>query len=207
MERDQRTTTITKELPNMPGLISNLQRKTIALGLVAAAALITASAAVAGNVTATATVNGGGALSLTHGGTASVGPVTLDGTDQTVNYTLPLSITDVRGNGNGWNATITSTTFSDGSGHSLAAAASGVSSVTSSCVAGGTCTAPSNSIAYPLTVPAGATAPAAVKLFNAAVNTGMGRFTVTPTIAVAVPGNAFAGTYTSTVTVAAVSGP
>jgi hypothetical protein len=46
-----------------------------------------------------------------------------------------------------------------------------------------------------------------VKLFNAAANTGMGRFTVTPTIGVAVPGNAYAGTYTSTVTVAAVSGP
>jgi hypothetical protein len=46
-----------------------------------------------------------------------------------------------------------------------------------------------------------------VKLFNSAANTGMGRFTLTPTIAVSIPGNAYAGSYTSTVTVAAVSGP
>jgi hypothetical protein len=191
----------------MRELISNVQRKTIVLGVVAAAALAVAAVAIAGTVTATATVNGAGALVLTHGGTASVGPVTLDGTDQTVNYTLPLSITDARGNGNGWNATITSTTFNDGSGHTLGTSASDVSGVTASCLAGGTCTAPTNSISYPLTVPAGGTAPTAVKLFNSAVTTGMGRFTVTPTVGVAVPGNAWAGTYTSTVTVAAVSGP
>jgi hypothetical protein len=49
--------------------------------------------------------------------------------------------------------------------------------------------------------------PTAVKLFNAAANTGMGAFTVTPTISVAIPANSYAGTYTSTVTVAVVSGP
>jgi hypothetical protein len=35
----------------------------------------------------------------------------------------------------------------------------------------------------------------------------MGKFTVTPTIQVAIPANTYAGTYTSTVTVAVVSGP
>jgi hypothetical protein len=35
----------------------------------------------------------------------------------------------------------------------------------------------------------------------------MGKLTVTPTINVAIPGNSYAGTYTSTLTVAAVSGP
>lgn len=191
----------------MRDFLSNLKRKTIVLGLVGAVALATAAVALAGNITATATVSGAGALSLTHGGSATVGPVTLDGSDQTVNYTLPLTIVDARGSGAGWNATITSTTFNDGSGHTLATSASSVSGVTSSCNAGGSCTAPTNSISYPLTVPAGATAPAAVKVFNAAANTGMGRFTVTPTIGVTVPGNAYAGTYSSTVTVAAVSGP
>ena len=176
----------------------------IAIGLVA---LVTTAVAVAGNITATATVNGAGSLGLSHGGAATVGPVTLDGTDQTVSYTLPLSITDARGNGNGWNATITSSWFNDGSGHNLGASASDISGVSSTCVAGGSCTAPTNAISYPLTVPAGSTAPAAVKLFNAAASTGMGRFTVTPTIGVTVPGNAFAGAYTSTVTVAVVSGP
>jgi hypothetical protein len=186
---------------------SNFGRKTIVLGAVAIVALAAAAVAVAGNITATATVTGAGALGLTHNPTATVSSVTLDGLDQTATYTLPLSITDARGNGAGWNATITSTTFTDASSHTLATSASSVSGVTSSCLAGGSCTAPTNAITYPLTVPAGATAPAAVKVFNAAANTGMGRFTVTPTIGVAVPGNAYAGTYTSTVTVAVVSGP
>jgi hypothetical protein len=75
------------------------------------------------------------------------------------------------------------------------------------CVAGGTCTNPTNAITYPLTVPAGATAPTAVKLFNAALNTGLGRFTITPSINVTIPGNSFAGAYASTLTIAAVSGP
>ena len=174
--------------------------------MLCAAALTATTAALAGNVTATANVSGAGALSFSHGATASVSS-TLDGTDQTVNYTLPLSISDVRGSGAGWNLTVTSTTFTDASSHTLATSASSIASAAMSCTAGGSCTNPTNAISYPLTVPAAATAPAAVKLFNAAANTGMGRFTVTPTINVAVPGNSFAGAYTSTVTVAAVSGP
>jgi hypothetical protein len=184
-----------------------MDKRILILVAVAVTALATAAVAVAGNITATANVSGAGSLGLSHGASATVGPVTLDGTDQTVNYTLPLSITDARGSGAGWNATVTSTWFSDGSGHNLGASASSISGVSSACVAGGSCTSPTNAISYPLTVPAGSTAPAAVKLFNAAANTGMGRFTVTPTIGVSVPGNAYAGTFSSTVTVAVVSGP
>jgi hypothetical protein len=35
----------------------------------------------------------------------------------------------------------------------------------------------------------------------------MGSFTVTPTVQVAIPANTYAGSYSSTVTLAAVSGP
>jgi len=35
----------------------------------------------------------------------------------------------------------------------------------------------------------------------------MGSFTITPTVKVSVPANAYAGIYTSTVTLAVVSGP
>jgi WxL domain surface cell wall-binding len=174
------------------------------LGL-AVMALALAAVAVASTVTATATVTGAGALSLSHGSTASVSD-TLDGSDQSVSYTLPLTMNDLRGTGAGWNLTMTSTTFSNGT-QTLATNASTVASATSACTAGGTCTNPTNSISYPLTIPAAATAPAAVKVFNAAANTGMGRFTITPTINVAIPGNSYAGSYTSTVTIAAVSGP
>jgi len=173
--------------------------------VVALSALCVVSAAAAGNVTATANVTGAGALGLTlpSGPTLSS---TLDGSDQTVVYTLPLSISDARGSGAGWNATVTSTSFTSGS-NVLATTASSVTSVSQACVAGGTCTNATNAIAYPLTVPAAAIAPAAVKLFSAALNTGMGRFTITPSISVLIPGNAFAGAYTSTVTVAVATGP
>jgi len=191
----------------MRNFLSHLPRKTLTVTIVGAATLVAATVAIAGNITATATVNGAGSLGLSHGATAAIGTVTIDGTDQSVAYTIPLSITDVRGNGAGWNATITSTSFSDGSGHSLATSASSVSAVAVACVAGGSCTNPTNAVAYALAVPAGATAPTAVKLFDAAANTGMGRFTVTPTINVSIPGNVYAGTYNSTVTVAVVSGP
>jgi hypothetical protein len=46
-----------------------------------------------------------------------------------------------------------------------------------------------------------------VKFFNAAANTGMGNFTITPTITVSIPANTFTGSYASTVSVAVVSGP
>jgi hypothetical protein len=181
------------------------QRIGILIGI-GVAALVLVSAAVAGNITATATVTGAGSLALSNGTTASLSD-TLDGTDQTVSYTVPLTVTDARGSGAGWNLTLTSTTFSDGAGHSLSTSASTVASVAMSCNAGGSCTNPTNAISYPVTVPAAATAPAAVKVFNSAANTGMGKFTITPTINVAIPGNSYSGSYTSTLTVAAVSGP
>ena len=181
------------------------QRIFILLGL-GVLALVLAAVAVAGTVTATATVTGAGALSLSNGATASISD-TLDGSDQSVSYSVPLTMNDLRGSGAGWNLTMTSTTFNDGAGHTLATNASSLTAATSSCTAGGTCTNPTNSISYPLTVPAGTTAPAAVKVFNAAANTGMGRFTVTPSINVSIPGNSYAGSYASTLTIAAVSGP
>ena len=182
------------------------QRFIIFSGL-AVAALVFTAVAFAGNVTATATVSAGnsGNLSLSLPSNPSISD-TLDGTDQTANYSLGLGLSDVRGSGAGWNLTITSTAFTDGT-HSLASTASAITGVSSGCVSGGSCTSPTNSLSYPLTVPAAASAPAAVKLFNAAANSGMGRFTVTPTIDVTIPGNAYAGSYSSTVTIAAVSGP
>ena len=119
-----------------------------------------------------------------------------------------MTVADNTGSGAGWNVTITSTTFTTGGGspHTLSTSASTATGAVAAC-GGGTCTNPTNSVGYPLAVPAGAPAPTAVKLFNAAANTGMGSFNLTPTIQVAIPANTYAGTYTSTVTVAVVSGP
>ena len=175
------------------------QRIIIIIGITALA-LIATSAALAATLTTTATVTGTAGISLNLPSNPSISS-TLDGTDQTVNYSPVLGVVDARGTGAGWNLTVAATSFSDGSGHTLAPGTiTGVSAV---CKAGNSCTAATSSgITYPLTVNG-----TAAKFFNAALNTGLGKIDVTPTFAVSIPGNAYAGTYTSTVTLASVSGP
>ena len=152
----------------------------------------------------TTTVNAG-RLSLSGPAKVTATPVTLNGKDQTSTYTLPLTMVDARGSGAGWNLTITSTTFTSDSNKkisTLANNASSVGSVTVICNAHSTCTLPNNSIRYPVAVPASTTPPAAVTFFNAAAKSGLGSFTITPTISIFVPNNTDEGTYTSTVSVA-----
>jgi hypothetical protein len=175
------------------------QRIIIVIGI-AAVALVAATAAVAGNLTTTATVTGTAGISLNLPSNPSITD-TLDGTDQTVTYAPVLGVVDARGSGAGWNLQISSTTFSDGSGHTLAAGS--VTATAQACHAGSSCTAATNSgITLPLTVTT-----TAAKFFSAALNTGLGKIDVTPTMSVLIPGNAYAGTYTSTVTLAATTGP
>jgi hypothetical protein len=133
----------------------------------------------------------------------------LNSGDQTKTYTVPLTVNDTRTGasaGLGWNATVTSTQFVSGA-HTLPATASTITAVSSSCDNGGLCTNPTNSVTYPVAVPAGAGPPTAVKFFNAAATTGIGTFTVTPTVGVAVPQNSFTGSYATTLTISIVSGP
>jgi WxL domain surface cell wall-binding len=181
------------------------QRAAAAVLLIALAGL--AGAERAGAIAITGTVTGGSTLSASSTGTPSFS-LTLNGVDQTASYTLPVQAIDPRGTGAGWNLTVTSTQFNDGSGHTFPASASSITAASNVCGASSTCTAATNSVSYTsLTLPSGPTAPAAVKFFNAAANTGMGKVDVSATVSVAVPANAFAGTYSSTVTVSIVSGP
>jgi hypothetical protein len=181
-------------------------RSRIAAALVLAAALAFPASSLAATATSTGTVESG-SLSLTTTA-APTFSATLNGTDQTPSYTLPLTIEDLRGSGAGWNATITSTQFTTGgeAAHTLSASASSITSVTNACAEGNSCTNPTNAVSYPLTVPAGAAAEA-VKFFNAAEGTGLGVFSNAPTVAVSIPADTYAGTYTSTITLASVSGP
>jgi hypothetical protein len=166
---------------------------------VAAVALVATTAALAGTLTPTATVTGASGISMALPADPSISD-TLDGTDQTVSWTALLGVVDARGTGAGWNLTVSATSFSDGSGHSLSPGT--ITGITTACQGGNACTAATNGISYPLTLSG-----TAQKFFNAAANTGMGKVNVTPSVSVAVPGNTYAGTYTSTVTLAAVSGP
>ena len=85
----------------------------------------------------------------------------LNSGDQAKTYTVPLTLNDTRtgaGAGLGWNTTITSTHFTSGA-KTLPATASTVTAVSSACANGGLCTNPTNSITYPVAVPAGAGPP------------------------------------------------
>ena len=98
---------------------------------------VTAIAAGAATIGASLTIKAG-PLTIYNPSTATV-QAALDGVDQTVRYTVPLTVTDTRGNGAGWNLTVTSTTFSDDAGHRLAGDASAVTTVSSACVPGQRC--------------------------------------------------------------------
>jgi WxL domain surface cell wall-binding len=135
---------------------------------------------------------------------------TLNGLDQSVATTQALDVGDATGSGTGWNITATSTTFTTGGGtpHLLSTSATSLTGApTDVCDASATCTLATNSVTYPYTLPAAATAPTATKMFNAAANTGLGNQTVTPTWRLSVPANTLAGTYTSTWTISLVSSP
>jgi len=160
------------------------------IGLVVAAALAPASPAWA-------------AFSVTSSA-APTFSVTLNGADQSATYAMALTVDNsaVGVSLTGWNLTVSTTRFTAGGGATLSTSASTITAVTFSCA--GTCaTNPTNSVTYPVAVPVGS----ANKFFNAATATGIGTFTVTPTVSVAVPANSYAGSYTSTLTVALVAGP
>jgi hypothetical protein len=165
----------------------------MAASFVVAAPASAATSLVTGTVTA-------GTLSIDTVATPTFG-VTLNGINQVATYTVPSTVIDATGSDAGWHLTVSSTPFTDSS-FALADDASHVTGVVSSCDT--TCTDPLNAIGYPLSIPADGNP---VDYFNADVGTGAGKFTNTPTIAVDVPANTHAGTYTSTLTLAAVSGP
>ena|SRR5947209_5802617 len=174
----------------------------------AACALFAFSAPQAGATSATATLSAG-SLAFISAPPAVSFSATLDGTNQTPTAAQALDLSDSTGSGAGWNITATSTTFTCCSGnHSLSTSATTIQSApNAACDSSVSCTLATNSITYPYTLPAAGTAPTATKIFNAAATTGMGDETVTPTWQLSVPGNSFAGTYTSTWTLSLVSGP
>jgi YVTN family beta-propeller protein len=144
----------------------------------------------------------------TLGWTATPGDIgfslTLNGQTQTTTATMPLKVAGGIST-LGWSISATSTRFTSGP-HTLPSTAVTVQTApTRSCDS--TCTLATTSVSYPYTLPAGAAAPAATKIYNATANTGMGSQTVTPTFTLTIPATTRAGTYTSTWTYTLSSGP
>ena len=158
--------------------------------------------------TATVAVHGG---SLTESNATNHISLKLSKKIQLVSYTLPITVIDARGLGNGWNLMITSTTFQhedlNGSKDRLSTTASRVVGVSASCATSSTCTVPQNSISYPLLIPAAITPPPPVKFFNAARYTGLGKFSLMMMVNVQVPKNVETATYTCTVLISIANGP
>ena len=150
-----------------------------------------------------ATCTGG---SLTIGqptGGVQFNGLNLNGKDRIDNAQPSWTPSDLTGSNAGWNIQLTSTLFTTGS-HTLGANVTTVTSASRSTTAG-TCTLPTNSVGYPITVPAGAGPPTAVKIYNAAANTGEG---VSPiNFNISLLADDYSGTYNSTWTVTIASGP
>jgi len=178
---------------------------TVGAAALAVAAATLAVAGPAGTATGTATISAG-SLAFVSMPANVIFAATLSGLDQTSTDNEAIDVGDA-GSGTGWNLTATATTFATGT-QSLATSATTVTAApTDSCDASATCTVATNAITYPYTLPAATTAPTATKLFNSAVNTGMGNQTVTPTWKLSIPASTFAGTYISTWTISLVSAP
>lgn len=149
----------------------------------------------------------GGALTLSQPGTVSFPSTALTGgTDKTATTTATLSVSDLTDTANGWNLSATSTRFVSG-GNSMSNSATTITGL--SLAAGATnCGMPATSTtSFPITLPAGVSAPAATKIYSDTVGNGLGIADLTYTFALAIPANTRTGTYTSTWTFTLASGP
>jgi hypothetical protein len=146
----------------------------------------------------------GGSLTVTPPATVSF-TGSLNGANTSTTSSLTVTVDDETGTGSGWNLEGTSTTLTNGT-HTLPTTATTITSG-SPTADSGNCSLPANSINFPVTLPAAATAPTAVKLIDAAASTGAGPSDITLGAKVSVPPNAYAGTYTSTWTLTVASGP
>jgi hypothetical protein len=170
--------------------------------------------AVGGSAIAAFADSGGAQVTVTGGGYTVTGTYTnatfsqvLDGADHFPTYSLPFAVTDATGSGAGWNLQVSMNpvlTCNSGAcqNATLAQKLTAVSAPT--CVNGNTCT-PITSVNNQLNFTI-STSP--TKFFSAAANTGLGSFNNgSATIQVSIPGNAYAGTYTGTIVLAASNGP
>ena len=137
-------------------------------------------------------------------------------------------VDDASGNSAGWHVTTSATTFTTGGGTPVTLADTGTfqttGSVTSAtattapdatCAIVSTCTLPTgNTVTYPVAITTAATTPTPVSIYSAAAASGIGDIIIGGSTAtnpvgwwLNIPFDAAPGTYTSTITMAIVSGP
>ena len=134
-------------------------------------------------------------------------PLTLNGHDQTTEGQLTVTVADQTGTDAGWHKNGDLNTIPNGRRKNIIDYSYFDSTaVNSACTSQSSCTNATNSLSYPITLPAGTTSPSAIQYFTAAANTGEGTLTVTANLSLKVPANTYSGTYNATINVSLVSG-
>jgi hypothetical protein len=178
-------------------------RKTRRIGLLVGV-FFAATAILGGTAFATTAVLNGGTLAVTTPTVGDFTGVTLNGSAQSTTASMgTFNVIDARGTGVGWNVTVQATQFTM-SGHTLPMDSISMPAPTVAKIAATSGNTPSITTGPYLIDDA-----SAVKITSAAADgTGMGSYTFTPgALTLSIPANAYAGTYTSTVTVSVVTGP
>ncbi|MHB1988017.1 MAG: WxL domain-containing protein [Acidimicrobiales bacterium] len=176
----------------------------------------TASCTDTGTITVT-----GSTLTLTAPGSLAWA-ATLNGTNQSVvdinSGDQSFTVDDNTGSGSGWNVSVSATTFTNGT-HTLSdtgtlsmngstSSATASTAPTASCVNSGACLVPTDNTTYPVAITTAASTPTASKVYSSAASSGMGDVSIGSVgWWVQLPGSAYAGSYTSTVTFNITSGP
>lgn len=141
----------------------------------------------------------GGSLSIATDGLVSMPEVTLTGTDKFPTGSMSqLTSTDPRGTGTGWNVTLVSTNFVNAAAKTIASTAFSIAQPTVTTVDGNTAPTPT---AVSILGGSGG------KLLSATTGYGMGTYTTTGALSLAVPAETYAGTYTATITSTIADGP
>jgi hypothetical protein len=177
------------------------------------------------NSAVTPAVSFTGPLTVTAPGSLTWG-ITLDGRNQSIADAVSgdqqLTVSDQTDTGDGWDITISATTFTNGT-HTLPNTGTfvltgGVSSITANaapslaCMT--SCVPPDDAVSYPVAVTTAASSPLPASAYAASADSGLGTVILGGDSAadpvgwwVNVPANAWKGAYTSTVTVTIASGP
>jgi WxL domain surface cell wall-binding len=176
----------------------------------------------------TATITGG-SLTLAMPSTLSFA-TTLNGTNQQVVDTLATdkgyAVDDATGSGAGWHVTTAATTFSNSAATNTLAdtgtfvttgdvgSETAITGPSAACSSTATCTLPTNTTTYPVSITTAASSPTPVTIYDTSAGTGIGLMSIGGSTAahpvgwwINVPANTPADTYTSTVTMEIISGP
>ncbi|MGD8814463.1 MAG: hypothetical protein PVI78_08300 [Anaerolineales bacterium] len=130
--------------------------------------------------------------------------VTLDGTDQTVVGITNAWQADATGESGGWNVSVSSTDFDNGSGKIIAVSNFEIRLLDSNIV-----WVTGDDINLPVSSQTTYTALSgtALKIASAAISEGNGIYDMTPDFRLTVPAETWAGSYSATLTVSIVAGP